>query len=152
MYDMLTGVVSVPFHLCYRVSSTNELLFCVSFQPPFTAENRKKTIETILKAKLNLPAYLTPEARDLIRRLMKRQVPQRLGAGPEDSDGVRAHPFFKHVNWDDVLARRLDPPIKPILVSWRICSFSFIQMFQVVEVGGTRYTHSMLRYGKHMLR
>uniref|UniRef100_T1GIH0 Protein kinase domain-containing protein n=1 Tax=Megaselia scalaris TaxID=36166 RepID=T1GIH0_MEGSC len=56
MYDMLTGV------------------------PPFTAENRKKTIETILKAKLNLPAYLTPEARDLIRRLMKRQVPQRLGA------------------------------------------------------------------------
>ncbi|KAL5291827.1 RPS6KB2 family protein [Megaselia abdita] len=93
MYDMLTGV------------------------PPFTAENRKKTIETILKAKLNLPAYLTPEARDLIRRLMKRQVPQRLGAGPEDSDAVRAHPFFKHVNWDDVLARRLDPPIKPILRS-----------------------------------
>lgn len=47
--------------------------------PPFSAENRKKTIETILKGKLNLPAYLTPDARDLIRRLMKRQVSQRLG-------------------------------------------------------------------------
>ena len=55
MYDMLTG------------------------NPPFSAENRKKTIETILKGKLNLPAYLTPDARDLIRRLMKRQVSQRLG-------------------------------------------------------------------------
>ena len=63
-----------------------------------------------------MPAYLTPEARDLVRRLMKRQESQRLGSGPEDAAAVQAHPFFKHVNWDDVLARRLDPPIKPLLV------------------------------------
>ena len=50
MYDMLTGA------------------------PPFTAENRKKTIEKILKGKLNLPPYLTPDARDLIRKFLKRQV------------------------------------------------------------------------------
>lgn len=93
MFDMLTGL------------------------PPFTAENRKKTIETILKGKLNLPAYLTAEARDLIRRLMKRQVSQRLGSGPADGAEIRAHPFFKNVNWEDVIARRLDPPIKPILKS-----------------------------------
>ncbi|XP_055704102.1 ribosomal protein S6 kinase beta-1 isoform X1 [Phlebotomus papatasi] len=93
MYDMLTGL------------------------PPFTAENRKKTIETILKGKLNLPGYLTAEARDLIRRLMKRQVPQRLGAGISDGAAVRAHPFFKHVQWADVIHRRLEPPIKPVLNS-----------------------------------
>jgi hypothetical protein len=29
--------------------------------------HRKKTIEKILKGKLNLPPYLTPDARDLIR-------------------------------------------------------------------------------------
>ena len=50
MYDMLTGA------------------------PPFTAENRKKTIEKFLKRKLNLPPYLTPDARDLIRKFLKRQV------------------------------------------------------------------------------
>lgn len=88
-----------------------------TLQPPFTADNRKKTIETILKGKLNLPAYLTPDARDLIRRLMKRQVSQRLGSGPSDGEAIRAHPFFKHVNWEDVLARRLEPPIKPLLVN-----------------------------------
>lgn len=95
MYDMLTG------------------------NPPFSAENRKKTIETILKGKLNLPAYLTPDARDLIRRLMKRQVSQRLGSGPGDGLEVRSHPFFKNVNWKDVFERRLEPPIKPVLVSPR---------------------------------
>ncbi|XP_037904473.1 ribosomal protein S6 kinase beta-2 isoform X2 [Hermetia illucens] len=93
MYDMLTGT------------------------PPFTGENRKKTIETILKAKLSLPGYLTPDARDLIRRLMKRQVALRLGSGPEDAAAIRAHQFFKHIVWEDVLARRLEPPIKPILRS-----------------------------------
>lgn len=94
MYDMLTGL------------------------PPFTAENRKKTIETILKGKLNLPGYLTSEARDLIRRLMKRQVSQRLGSGPSDGLAIRQHPFFKSVHWPDVISRRLEPPIKPMLVSY----------------------------------
>lgn len=93
MFDMLTGM------------------------PPFTADNRKNTIDAILKGKLNIPAYLATDSRDLIRRLMKRQVSQRLGSGPTDGQAVRAHSFFKNVNWDDVLARRLDPPIKPILRS-----------------------------------
>jgi p70 ribosomal S6 kinase len=44
MYDMLTG------------------------GPPFTADNKKKTIDRILKGKLALAPYLTPEARDLIKR------------------------------------------------------------------------------------
>lgn len=39
--------------------------------PPFTAENRKKTIDKILKGKLSLPPYLSPDARDLIKRYVK---------------------------------------------------------------------------------
>lgn len=91
MYDMLTGA------------------------PPFTAENRKKTIEKILKGKLNLPPYLTPDARDLIRKLLKRQVSQRLGSGPDDGEPIKRHLYFKHINWDDVINRKLDPPFKPVL-------------------------------------
>lgn len=91
MYDMLTGA------------------------PPFTAENRKKTIEKILRGKLILPPYLTPDARDLIRKLLKRQVMQRLGSAPGDGDAIRNHLFFKHINWRDVVSRKLDPPFKPSL-------------------------------------
>ncbi|KAG7174078.1 Ribosomal protein S6 kinase beta-1-like [Homarus americanus] len=91
MYDMLTGA------------------------PPFTAENRKKTIEKILKGKLNLPPYLTPDARDLIRKLLKRQVSQRLGSGSDDGEPIKRHLFFKLINWDDVIHRKLEPPFKPVL-------------------------------------
>ena len=38
-----------------------------------------------LQSRLTLPAYLSPEARDLIKRLLKRHVETRLGAGIEDA-------------------------------------------------------------------
>ena len=47
------------------------------------------------QGKLNLPPYLTPDARALIRKFLKRQVNQRLGAGPTDADSIKTHPYFK---------------------------------------------------------
>ncbi|MEE6513316.1 hypothetical protein FKM82_020883 [Ascaphus truei] len=93
MYDMLTGA------------------------PPFTGENRKKTIDKILKCKLNLPPYLTQEARDLLKKLLKRNAASRLGAGAGDAGDVQAHPFFRHINWEELLARTVEPPFKPLLQS-----------------------------------
>ncbi|KAK9410388.1 ribosomal protein S6 kinase beta-2 [Crotalus adamanteus] len=93
MYDMLTG------------------------SPPFTAENRKKTIDKILKGKLMFPPYLTSDARDLLRKFLKRNPNQRIGGGPGDAADVQKHPFFRHINWDDLLARRIDPPFRPFLQS-----------------------------------
>ncbi|NXP96051.1 KS6B2 kinase, partial [Passerina amoena] len=59
MYDMLTG--SATFLAPHGPP--------VPPQPPFTAENRKKTIDKILKGKLVLPPYLTPDARDLLKKV-----------------------------------------------------------------------------------
>lgn len=93
MYDMLTGA------------------------PPFTAENRKKTIDKILKAKLSLPPYLTNEARSLIKKLLKKNINERLGGGPDDSKPIRAHPFFRHIDWNELFKRRVEPPFKPSVTS-----------------------------------
>ncbi|NXC22821.1 KS6B2 kinase, partial [Corythaeola cristata] len=60
MYDMLTGSAS-PTPL-------SSLAWGYGW-PPFTAENRKKTIDKILKGKLVLPPYLTPDARDLLKKV-----------------------------------------------------------------------------------
>uniref|UniRef100_A0A8C8LUN0 Ribosomal protein S6 kinase beta-2 n=1 Tax=Oncorhynchus tshawytscha TaxID=74940 RepID=A0A8C8LUN0_ONCTS len=78
MYDMMTG------------------------SPPFTAENRKKTIDKILKCKLNLPPYLTLDARDMIKKLLKKSPLQRLGSSAADCKDIQKHPFFRHINWDDL--------------------------------------------------
>uniref|UniRef100_A0A8C7PNC2 Ribosomal protein S6 kinase n=1 Tax=Oncorhynchus mykiss TaxID=8022 RepID=A0A8C7PNC2_ONCMY len=93
MYDMMTG------------------------SPPFTAENRKKTIDKILKCKVNLPPYLTLDARDMIKKLLKKSPSQRLGSSAADCKDIQKHPFFRHINWDDLLNKRCEPPYKPCLQS-----------------------------------
>ncbi|XP_077971681.1 ribosomal protein S6 kinase beta-1-like [Styela clava] len=89
MFDMLTGA------------------------PPFTAENRKKTIDKVLHGKLTLPRYLTPEARDLLKKLLKRHTVSRLGAGHQDAGAVQAHSFFRHIDWNDLLLKKVEPPFTP---------------------------------------
>ncbi|KFO79594.1 Ribosomal protein S6 kinase beta-2, partial [Cuculus canorus] len=79
MYDMLTG----------SASPTPALSFPARLWPPFTAENRKKTIDKILKGKLVLPPYLTPDARDLLKKFLKRNPSQRVGGGPGDAADVQ---------------------------------------------------------------
>uniref|UniRef100_A0AC34REV9 Ribosomal protein S6 kinase n=1 Tax=Panagrolaimus sp. JU765 TaxID=591449 RepID=A0AC34REV9_9BILA len=85
--------------------------------PPFTAENRKKTIDKILKSRLSLPAYLSAEARDFIKRLLKRHVDTRLGSGPCDAEEIKDHSFFRYMNWQAVYNRNMDPPFKPNIKS-----------------------------------
>lgn len=75
--------------------------------PPFTAENRKKTIDKILKSRLSLPAYLSAEARDFIKRLLKRHVDTRLGSGPGDADEIKEHAFFRYLDWENVYKRQV---------------------------------------------
>jgi len=85
--------------------------------PPFTGGNRKVITERVLKSKLQLKKYLTPNAKDLLRQLLHRTVESRLGHGEEDSKAVKRHRFFSSVNWDDVMSRRTKPPFLPLLKS-----------------------------------
>ncbi|XP_025092900.1 ribosomal protein S6 kinase beta-1-like isoform X3 [Pomacea canaliculata] len=85
--------------------------------PPFTAENRKKTIDKILKGKLSLPPYLSTEAKSLIRKLLKKNPGERLGGGPDDSEPIKAHPFFRQINWTKLALRQIEPPYKPDVTS-----------------------------------
>jgi serine/threonine protein kinase len=81
-------------------------------QPPFCGENRKRTIDKILRTKLVFPGYITVDAKDLIKRLLKRHPPNRLGSGPKDATPIKNHSFFRNMDWDALLAQRIEPPFK----------------------------------------
>ncbi|KAG8144458.1 hypothetical protein E2320_012968 [Naja naja] len=61
---------------------------------PFQGKDRNETMNMILKAKLGMPQFLSPEAQSLLRMLFKRNPSNRL-----DSPGVppsaNAHQLFK---------------------------------------------------------
>lgn len=47
--------------------------------------------------------------------LLTRDASQRLGSGPAGSDAVKAHKFFKSINWRDLEARKIESKFKPIV-------------------------------------
>ena len=52
------------------------------------------------------------EARDLILNLLNRNPKKRLGAGPDDTNELKRHVFFKGIDWAAVEQGKLQmPPI-----------------------------------------
>ncbi len=50
-------------------------------------------------------------------QLLRRNVAERLGSGEGDAEEIKAQPFFRNTDWNEVLQRRVEPPFKPTLTS-----------------------------------
>lgn len=84
--------------------------------PPFKANNHSKIREKILKQKLVLPYFLTPDAKDLLTRLLRKEPKKRLGYNmPKDMQTIKKHRFFRKIDWKALERRELEPPIKPLV-------------------------------------
>ncbi|KAL6847148.1 hypothetical protein ACP4OV_023001 [Aristida adscensionis] len=74
--------------------------------PPFNAEHPQIIFDNIMNREIpwpHIPEELSFEAYDLIDKLLIENPVQRLGA--TGAGEVKAHPFFKDINWD-MLARQ----------------------------------------------
>lgn len=69
--------------------------------PPFNAEHPQKIFDNIMNRDIpwpKIPEEMSHEAHDLINKLLIQNPLQRLGA--TGAGEVKAHPFFKDINWD----------------------------------------------------
>ncbi|XP_063063448.1 ribosomal protein S6 kinase alpha-3 isoform X1 [Engraulis encrasicolus] len=80
---------------------------------PFQGKDRKETMTMILKAKLGMPQFLSPEAQSLLRSLFKRNPSNRLGAGPDGVEEIKRHSFYSTIDWNKLFRREIHPPFKP---------------------------------------
>ncbi|GCC24256.1 hypothetical protein chiPu_0002656 [Chiloscyllium punctatum] len=80
---------------------------------PFQGKDRKETMALILKAKLGMPQFLSPEAQSLLRALFKRNPCNRLGAGPDGVEEIKRHCFFGTIDWNKLYRKEIKPPFKP---------------------------------------
>ncbi|KAG0621533.1 hypothetical protein M758_3G027100 [Ceratodon purpureus] len=87
--------------------STGVILFeFLTGIPPFNAEHPQIIFDNILNRHIpwpSVPDDMSYEAQDLIDRLLTEDPNERLGA--KGAAEVKAHPFFKDINWD-TLARQ----------------------------------------------
>jgi serine/threonine-protein kinase Psk1 len=84
--------------------------------PPFGGNNYTKIQQNIVKQKLSLPYFLSPDAKDLLTRLLRKEPNKRLGAkGMPDVAIMKKHRFFRKLDWTKLERRELEPPIRPLV-------------------------------------
>ncbi|KAL6869792.1 hypothetical protein ACO1O0_001122 [Amphichorda felina] len=84
--------------------------------PPFRGQNHAKIQDNIVRQKLALPYFLSPDAKDLLTRLLRKEPTKRLGSVmPKDLQTIRNHRFFRKIDWKKLEARELEPPIQPMI-------------------------------------
>nr|POE80154.1 serine/threonine-protein kinase psk1 [Quercus suber] len=84
--------------------------------PPFSGNNHAKIQQNILKQKLVLPYFLGPDAKDLLTRLLRKEPNKRLGGTTKkELAALKAHRFFRKIDWKKLEQREVEPPIQPVI-------------------------------------
>ncbi|KAL6770959.1 S6K1 [Auxenochlorella protothecoides x Auxenochlorella symbiontica] len=81
--------------------------------PPFRAKSRPALQKAITTAKFKLPSYLSTPAANLVKALLQKDPTKRLGYGPAGSADIKAHPFFRSINWGLLEQRKVASPFLP---------------------------------------
>ncbi|NXG22964.1 PKN2 kinase, partial [Grallaria varia] len=84
-------------------------------ESPFPGDDEEEVFDSIVNDEVRYPRFLSAEALSIIRKLLRKCPERRLGAGEKDAEEIKIQPFFKGVDWDALLARRLKPPFVPRL-------------------------------------
>ncbi|CAH0728700.1 unnamed protein product, partial [Brenthis ino] len=87
-------------------------------QPPFEADNEDDLFESILHDDVLYPVWLSKDAVSILKGFMTKAPARRLGVAG-GAAGIRAHAFFRDVDWDALAARRVRPPFRPKVKSKR---------------------------------
>jgi classical protein kinase C len=84
-------------------------------QAPFRGDDEDEIFDAILEDEPLYPIHMPPDSVSILHKLLTRDPAKRLGAGPTDADEIKAHPFFRDINWDDMFHKRVPPPFIPTL-------------------------------------
>lgn len=84
-------------------------------QSPFRGDDEDEIFDAILEDEPLYPITMPRDAVSILQKLLTRDPTRRLGAGKEDAEEVKRHPFFKDVNFDDILHKRIPPPYFPTI-------------------------------------
>ncbi|KAF8319044.1 kinase-like protein [Clavulina sp. PMI_390] len=82
-------------------------------QSPFRGDDEDEIFDAILEDDPLYPVTMPRDAVSILQKLLTRDPNRRLGSGQNDAEDIKAHPFFKDTNFDDVFHKRIPPPYYP---------------------------------------
>ncbi|KAI2630694.1 Pkinase-domain-containing protein [Hypoxylon sp. NC1633] len=83
------------------------------YTPFWDSGSPMKIYENILRGKVKYPAYVHPDAQNLLELLITPDLTKRLGNLYGGSQDVKNHPWFSEVTWDRLSRKDIDAPYTP---------------------------------------
>uniref|UniRef100_A0A665UFB7 protein kinase C n=1 Tax=Echeneis naucrates TaxID=173247 RepID=A0A665UFB7_ECHNA len=84
-------------------------------ESPFPGDDEEEVFDSIVNDEVRYPRFLSTEAISIMRRLLRRSPERRLGAGERDAEEVKKHLFFRHMDWNGLLTKKVKPPFVPTI-------------------------------------
>ncbi|KAI3360178.1 hypothetical protein L3Q82_014490 [Scortum barcoo] len=82
---------------------------------PFPGDDEEEVFDSIVNDEVRYPRFLSTEAIGIMRRLLRRNPERRLGSGEKDAEDVKKQPFFRGMDWEALLQRKVPPPFVPTI-------------------------------------
>lgn len=93
-------------------------------ESPFSGDSEEEVFDSIVNHEVLYPRFLSIEAVAIMRRLLRKNPTRRLGASETDAEDVKRQAFFRSINWEQLLARKVTPPFRPTIKSPDdVCNF-----------------------------
>uniref|UniRef100_A0A8D0BCN0 protein kinase C n=1 Tax=Salvator merianae TaxID=96440 RepID=A0A8D0BCN0_SALMN len=84
-------------------------------ESPFPGDDEEEVFDSIVNDEVRYPRFLSSEAIGIMRRLLRRNPERRLGSSERDAEDVKKQPFFRSIDWEALLARKIKPPFVPVI-------------------------------------
>ncbi|XP_061472604.1 serine/threonine-protein kinase N1 isoform X5 [Rhineura floridana] len=84
-------------------------------ESPFPGDDEEEVFDSIVNDEVRYPRFLSTEAIGIMRRLLRRNPERRLGSSERDAEDVKKQPFFRSIEWEALLARKIKPPFVPVV-------------------------------------
>ncbi|TPX15882.1 uncharacterized protein E0L32_000216 [Thyridium curvatum] len=82
--------------------------------PPFYDSDAIERDRKVLRATLDVPAYVPNAAADVLRRLLEKDPASRLGVA-DGVSGIKSHSFFRDLDWHALLAKGPQHLLSPFI-------------------------------------
>ena len=79
---------------------------------PFESPRTSSFQEKILGNPVQYAVWLSKDAVSILEGLLTKDPGQRLGAHGT-TDDIKKHPFFAAIDWEELLQKNVEPPVKP---------------------------------------